>query len=910
MHPPADRDEQDVSGKSTSQNWRMGAASAGQQSEDPPPGRLAHALAHLITERPRILFWAVGALLVVSALVIVFHVHFASDVLDMLPKKFDSVQIFKVFDRQFSQARELTFALYDEKKESDLDGFTEHFGEELRKEPWVVRVMDRTPIETPSGMKDVQTISVPLLLNLPSAEFDKALTALEPEAIGKRLAQLHSELEAGSPKAEFQLDFDPLNLVTPALKPLAGSFGAEQTRPLSSPDGTLHIVQAVTGQADLGVHACQATMRQVEDFKKRVLASWDGPKPEILVTGRTPYVAELSGKMRGDVISTFATSVVLVSLVFGLGYWRLRPLGAIMHVLLLCCIAAVGLGAFVFHELNMITIGLCSILIGLGVDFGMMLYSIYEAERDAGHDHASAIRAALSAQGRAVLFGSITSAAAFVCLIRSECPGFEQLGVLIAFGILFAGLFMMSVFFAFLGRKHKPRAWDPVRSLGITFANWAFANSKVIFCVTASILGLLTLCAALPVPPLNFDANPKSLEPKDSNAGRALRLITSKMPVGEPWIILVHAKNKEDLHERWDRLQASWSNLVTEKKLRSAATPAAFIMSPERVKANAAKLVSDRLAAARAALSDAIAREELKAESFSAAFAMLDTLAGITQGNVQALDWRTVLPEESSWHFVLDRFFGKDPMVTVGYITPPRQITSFDEKEALRKSLDVPGVEVHYSGWSYTLCDLVPWAKGKLLELSSIMISFNVALLVFLYRRRLIAESAVILAAWNAALLFLAHADAGKTSLASALAVMATAALLYFLYRRVYPLFVLLVSLALSVGAMLASLKIFGFSLNLFNVLAFPLVLGVGVDYGIYLTSAMRRHGDIRRATGLIVKPVLLSGLTAVAGFGSLGLAKNPALCSLGAVCAFGIAWCLFSTFFFILPLYAWRGTD
>jgi predicted RND superfamily exporter protein len=58
----------------------------------------------------------------------------------------------------------------------------------------------------------------------------------------------------------------------------------------------------------------------------------------------------------------------------------------------------------------------------------------------------------------------------------------------------------------------------------------------------------------------------------------------------------------------------------------------------------------------------------------------------------------------------------------------------------------------------------------------------------------------------------------------------------------------------------------------------------------------------------MIFKPVLLSGLTAVAGFGSLVLAETPALRGLGIVCAFGIAWCLVSTFLFILPLYAWRG--
>ncbi|MEI9893629.1 MAG: hypothetical protein WDN28_06945 [Chthoniobacter sp.] len=69
---------------------------------------------------------------------------------------------------------------------------------------------------------------------------------------------------------------------------MGGSFSVEQTRPLASPDGTLRIVLAKTNQTDLGAHACQAIMDRMEDFKRRVLADWTGPAPQILVTGRTP----------------------------------------------------------------------------------------------------------------------------------------------------------------------------------------------------------------------------------------------------------------------------------------------------------------------------------------------------------------------------------------------------------------------------------------------------------------------------------------------------------------------------------------------------------------------------------------------------------------------------------------------
>jgi predicted RND superfamily exporter protein len=46
----------------------------------------------------------------------------------------------------------------------------------------------------------------------------------------------------------------------------------------------------------------------------------------------------------------------------------------------------------------------------------------------------------------------------------------------------------------------------------------------------------------------------------------------------------------------------------------------------------------------------------------------------------------------------------------------------------------------------------------------------------------------------------------------------------------------------------------------------------------------------------------LLAGLTAVSGFGSLGIAKNPSLSGLGIICAIGIFWSLVATIFFTLP--------
>jgi predicted RND superfamily exporter protein len=88
----------------------------------------------------------------------------------------------------------------------------------------------------------------------------------------------------------------------------------------------------------------------------------------------------------------------------------------------------------------------------------------------------------------------------------------------------------------------------------------------------------------------------------------------------------------------------------------------------------------------------------------------------------------------------------------------------------------------------------------------------------------------------------------------SAIMIAFNVVLLGILFRRVFPLAILMTGLALAFGAMLASLKVLGVALNLFNILAFPLVLGIGVDYGIYVVGAMRVGTDLRRSLRSVVK--------------------------------------------------------
>jgi uncharacterized membrane protein YdfJ with MMPL/SSD domain len=81
-----------------------------------------------------------------------------------------------------------------------------------------------------------------------------------------------------------------------------------------------------------------------------------------------------------------------------------------------------------------------------------------------------------------------------------------------------------------------------------------------------------------------------------------------------------------------------------------------------------------------------------------------------------------------------------------------------------------------------------------------------------------------------------------------------------------------------------------GWTWNLMNLMAVPLMLGTGVDYTLFIQLALRRHGGdlvaVRRSVG---RALMLCGGTAVAGFGSLAFSSNLGMASLGRVCAVGI---------------------
>ncbi|MEO6871173.1 MAG: MMPL family transporter [Chthoniobacterales bacterium] len=813
-------------------------------------------IARLVTERRGLVWTAIALLAVACVYVLVTRMTLDSEVLNLLPGKFTSVQGLKVYNNDFAQTRQLTFALVSQPNDTDrLEDFAPTFAERLHAQPWVTRVLSGSPMATPEGIHDLQKLALPLLLNLPPKAFAETLAVLQPANLQARLNRLHEEIEAGSPRPEFELSLDPLGVVTPALKPFAGNAGLQEGEPLVSPDRTLRIFLVVTNQKSLDAFACQALMEKVNAFCKSASAGWEGEAPlQVLVTGRSAYVSEISLSMRHDIVVTLFGSILLVGAVFFIGFRRWLPLLGMGFSLLLCCLVALAVGLLIFHELNMVTIGMCAILIGLGVDFAILIYGRYQQARNEGSEHAPAIEEAISKLGRAIFFGALTTSVGFLALLLGGAAGFTQLGVLIAIGILVAALFMTSVFFLFTRERSLPPRHDWILVLVRQYVRRMLRAPGLILWIALPILLILFAIALSPRPKLIFDASTKSMEPKKSEAGYALNTIMTKMPTRwEPVIGIVRAANVEQLHDDWERVEAHWRDLRARGEIKDFSTPAALSLSPKLMEQNREKLGGVDYAASRQALEQAITQEGFSRAAFASAFTLLDKLQAVAAGTQPIPDWRKQLPVSSSWWFLVDRYFAADPLLSVGFATSNRPVETHEQKEKLTEILPVAGVPMTLSGWSFTLTDLLPWSHHQLILISALMAFFDASLLAVLYRD---------LRLW----------------------------------------LIQVATLILAVGAMIATMKLASIPLNLLNVLAFRLVLAIGVDYGIYVVLVWQSAREVEHDVAGVLKPVALAGLTAIAGFGSLGFANNPTLSGLGVACAIGLAWSLFATIFFTLP--------
>jgi uncharacterized protein len=110
--------------------------------------------------------------------------------------------------------------------------------------------------------------------------------------------------------------------------------------------------------------------------------------------------------------------------------------------------------------------------------------------------------------------------------------------------------------------------------------------------------------------------------------------------------------------------------------------------------------------------------------------------------------------------------------------------------------------------------------------------------------------------------------------------------------------YAILAALPLGLGVLqtFGLLGILEIPLNPANMIALPLMLGIGVDYGVHLIHEYREQTGPYRMSPATAVAVLVDGLTTVVGFGSLMIASHRGLQSLGRVLTLGVSCCMFTS--------------
>ena len=125
---------------------------------------------------------------------------------------------------------------------------------------------------------------------------------------------------------------------------------------------------------------------------------------------------------------------------------------------------------------------------------------------------------------------------------------------------------------------------------------------------------------------------------------------------------------------------------------------------------------------------------------------------------------------------------------------------------------------------------------------------------------------------------------------------------LFFLDWRLS--FIVLAPVTFALVCTLGTLKLLGHALDIPGIMLWIVIMGMGIDYGIYYVCAYQRNPDERHPSmGLIRLAMFLAGTTTLIGFGVLAAAQHAVLKSIGLTSLFGIAYSLLGAFLIVPPL-------
>lgn len=583
---------------------------------------------------------------------------------------------------------------------------------------------------------------------------------------------------------------------------------------------------------------------------------------------------EFASVAEGAAVAT-ALSIGLVVLLLYLALRSVRLIAAVLVTLAVGLVTTAAFAAAAVGSLNLISVAFGVMFVGLAVDFGIQFCVRYRDERYRTGDFPLALCKTASGLAGPLVLAAVATALGFWSFIPTAYVGVSELGLIAGTGMIIAVFLNLTLLPALLALLRPPGERSPAGYPWAAGVDAFLLRWRRPVSIAALAVGALSLAL---LPGLRFDANPLNLrDPKTESVSTVLDLMSDPLIAAQTANVVT--PSPADAAALAPRLAAlpevrqvvSINSFVPEDQDRKLPIieNMALLLGPTLMRPVQVKPPSDD--EIRASIAETIERLRTSgAESSSAVAARL----------ANAL--RAILDRGPSTFAQL-----RDSLLTgLG-----REI------ETLRLAIEAQPVTLQDLPRDLVESWVAADGRARIEVFPAGDPRDSESIRRFVEAVQTVAPEATGSAIANyegGQVVVRAFATAGALALATITLVVAV------VLRRVRDVLLVLAPLVLAGLLTLATCAVVGMPINFANIIALPLMLGIGVAFSIYLVMNWRAgiQGQLQSPTA---RALVFSALTTGSAFGSLALSSHPGTASMGLLLAIALAYVLACTLL-VLP--------
>lgn len=617
----------------------------------------------------------------------------------------------------------------------------------------------------------------------------------------------------------------------------------------------------------------------------------DFPDVQVGLTGGEVISSDEMAVTLDDVSKASQIALIGVALLFIISYKGVvKPLLAVFSLLLALC-WSLGFTTLTVGHLNILSVVFFTILIGLGIDFGIHILERYREERCAGKDIALALKKTIQGTGRGNFAGAITTAIAFGAMTLTDFIGIAELGWIAGGGILLCFIAMILLLPALVNLQEK---WlktpypehcpvEGEKSRGMYFDNYRW-----VIPVCAGFL----IWAGFSLKDLKFDYNLLNMQAHGTEAVQyELKILDNAKR--STWYAVSLADSLESAIQKHKII----AGIPTVGKVESivSAMPEEQEKKIEFIQTLSPAIDDLKVVPENENFSLPRLTQTLK----NILFKLQGRASSKNNGNEEISSKSDpVAQAHGLTHQLLEDLQSTDPKLA------EERLHGFSDRLFVDYREKIDNLKLNAHPEPVTIEELSPDLKKRFIGKSgkyliAVFPKINIwerkAMEKFLSDLREIDPYVT----GNAVHMFESTRLMKEGYIKGGLYAM-SAILLYVYFSFGYLRSTFLILLPTLVGSVwtVGIMDLLDVQFNLANLVILPLILGIGVVNGIHITHRYREEKDketcvLTRSTG---KGVVLSSLTTMIGFGSLMIANHRGVFSLGLVLTLGVGCCLLAS--------------